>query len=128
MLTQPVASDAEAKQLLYLQACIKEGLRIHAPVTGLLDRIVPPEGDSFTGKSIPGGTCVGMSFYAIQRSKEVFGADAEMYRPERWLEAEDEQKYRMEKTLELVFSIGRYMCMGKTIALMELNKCVLEVR
>lgn len=127
-LTSPIASDLEARKLPYLQACIKEGLRICPPATGLLDRAVPAEGDSYEGRFIPGNTSIGTNNYAMQRSKEVYGADADFYRPERWLEAEGEQKYRMEKTQELVFNFGRYSCLGKTIALMELNKCIIEVR
>jgi cytochrome P450 len=51
--------DSEARQLPYLQACIKEALRLWPPVTGLLQKVVPPEGDTFNGIFIPGGTFIG---------------------------------------------------------------------
>ena len=51
--------DSEAKELPYLQACIKEGLRMFPPVTGLFDKVVPPEGDTVNGVFIPGGTEIG---------------------------------------------------------------------
>jgi cytochrome P450 len=51
--------DSEARQLPYLQACIKEALRLWPPVTGLLQKVVPPEGDKFNGVFIPGGTFIG---------------------------------------------------------------------
>jgi cytochrome P450 len=51
--------DTEARQLPYLQACIKEALRLWPPVTGLLQKVVPPEGDTFNGTFIPGGTFIG---------------------------------------------------------------------
>ena len=51
--------DSEARQLPYLQACIKEALRLWPPVTGLLQKIVPPEGDVINGISVPGGTFIG---------------------------------------------------------------------
>jgi hypothetical protein len=44
----PISSpiqDAEARKLPYLQAVIKEGLRIFPPVVGLMSKVVPPEGD-----------------------------------------------------------------------------------
>ena len=51
--------DSEARQLPYLQACIKESLRLFPPVTGLLQKVAPPEGDTINGKFIPGGTFIG---------------------------------------------------------------------
>ncbi|KAL9581929.1 MAG: hypothetical protein Q9212_003604 [Teloschistes hypoglaucus] len=126
-LTSPIASDLEARKLPYLQACIKEGLRICPPGTGLFDKITPAEGDSYRGQMIPGNTRIGMANWAMQRSQEIYGADANYFRPERWLESEGEQKLRMERTHELVFSAGRYTCVGRNIALIELNKAILEV-
>ncbi|KAL8632196.1 hypothetical protein Q9189_002106 [Teloschistes chrysophthalmus] len=126
-LTSPIVSDVEARKLPYLQACIKEGLRICPPGTGLFDKMAPAEGDSYRGQRIPGNTRIGMANWAMQRSQEIYGADANYFRPERWLESEGEQKQRMEKTQDLVFSAGRYTCVGRNIALIELNKSILEV-
>jgi cytochrome P450 len=57
-ISSPI-KDSEAKQLPYLQACIKEALRLWPPITGLLQKVVPPEGDTFNGTFIPGGTFIG---------------------------------------------------------------------
>jgi cytochrome P450 len=43
----------------YLQAVIKEGLRIFPPVAGLMSKEVPPGGDAFNGLYIPEGTKIG---------------------------------------------------------------------
>lgn len=57
-----IISDAKARQLKYLQAVIREGLRIYIPVVNIFARDIPPEGDTVTvdGKSIfiPGGTWI----------------------------------------------------------------------
>jgi len=57
-ISSPI-TDNEAKQLPYLQATIKEGLRICPPVSGLMDKEVPPEGDTVDGVFVPGGTKIG---------------------------------------------------------------------
>ncbi|KAK1511856.1 hypothetical protein CTAM01_00786 [Colletotrichum tamarilloi] len=138
---RPIISDAEARNLPYLQAVIKEGLRIFPPVAGLMAKQAPPEGDTWNGVFIPGGTRVGWSSWAMFRRPDVFGDDADEFRPERWLagQGEDakeedgtagaaEKKLReMEATIELIFSYGRYQCLGRPVALMELNKVLFEL-
>lgn len=57
----------------------------------------------------------------------VFGRDANIYRPERWIGLEPAQKRSMLSTAELVFGYGRWGCSGKPVALMELNKVFTEV-
>lgn len=120
--------DAEARQMPYLQAVIKEGLRIMPPAAGTFFKTVPPGGDVIDGKFIPAGTQIGSSPFGIHHSKELFGADAELYRPERWLEADAAQLAKMTNTVDLVFHYGKYQCLGKTVALMEFNKIFVEVR
>ena len=62
------------------------------------------------------------------RNKAVFGEDADMFRPERFIECHDEDtKARMFKVIDLSFGHGRWMCLGKALAWMELNKVFVEV-
>lgn len=49
-----VISSAKSRSLPYLQAVIKEGLRMWPPSTLPVLKVVPPEGDTFNGKFIPG--------------------------------------------------------------------------
>lgn len=124
----PVVTDEEARSMPYLQAVVKEGLRIHPPVVGLMSKEVPPEGDTFKGVYLPGGTKIGYCAWGIYRRRDIWGDDADEFRPERWLESPQEKLRLMESTLELVFGYGRWQCLGRNIALMELNKVFLEVR
>lgn len=57
----------------------------------------------------------------------MFGPDADLFRPERWLEVDEAQRTEMRRVAELVFGYGRWMCAGKVIAFMELNKVLVEV-
>ena len=126
-VSKPV-TDAEAKALPYLQAVIKEGLRIHPPVTGLMLKVVPPQGDNVLGYYLPPGTKIGYSAFGLFLNPKLWGSDAKIYRPERWLEGTAEERRRKENNLELVFGGGRSQCLGKTVAAIELNKVIVEVR
>ena len=57
-ISSPI-KDSEAKALPYLQACIKEGLRLFPPTSALLSKRVPPGGDTLNGVFLPGGTDIG---------------------------------------------------------------------
>lgn len=124
-LSFPVIQDSEAAQLLYLDACIKEGLRMWPPVVGLMSKVVPVGGATILGKFVPGGTGIGYSAWALHRKKETFGADAEIFRPERWLSGPGVAE--MNKTVDLVFGYGKNACLGKPIAQMEMRKTVAEL-
>ncbi|KAI2625690.1 cytochrome P450 [Hypoxylon sp. NC1633] len=124
------APDALALSLPYLNAVIKEALRIHPPVFSLAFKQVPPGGAKLDGVFLPGGTQVGHSHYGVGRSRKVWGEDAAMFKPERWLASDAAGKIRvkkMEEDLDLVFGHGKYRCMGQAIAMMEIRKSVFEL-
>ncbi|KAI9810480.1 MAG: hypothetical protein M1827_006256 [Pycnora praestabilis] len=118
-------SWAESQKLPYLDGCIKEAFRLH-PAAGLpLERIVPPGGADICGKHIAGGTIVGCSAWVIHRRKEVFGEDADVWRPERWLEGEgDKDRLKEMNGTMFQFGMGARTCIGKNISLLEIYKLV----
>ncbi|KAF2196241.1 putative benzoate 4-monooxygenase cytochrome P450 [Delitschia confertaspora ATCC 74209] len=118
--------DSEAQKLPYLQACIKEGLRIFPPITALRERVVPEGGDTLLGHYLPGGTNVGINM-AQSLLDPVFGADADVYRPERWLDQDPFRLEAMEKVHELVFGHGNTRCLGIRLAKMTLNKVLVTL-
>lgn len=125
-ISSPVR-DAEARTLPYLQACIRESLRFMPPAVGLFFKQVPPKGDTVNGVWVPGGTQIGNSVLGMHRSKKIFGPDADIFVPERWLTGDAESLARMTSTVDLVFHYGKWQCLGKPIALMEFNKLFVEV-
>jgi cytochrome P450 len=122
-----IISDAQARELPYLQAVIREGLRIFPAGPGTMSKVVPPEGDTINGVFVPGGTNIGHSVWSFMRSTEYWGQDATVFRPERWLEASPENRKQMENVADMLFGYGKYKCLGMNIALMELNKVFFEV-
>ncbi|KXS93740.1 hypothetical protein AC578_3108 [Pseudocercospora eumusae] len=89
-LSDPVTFE-EAEDCQYLQAVLWEGVRLYPAIGSPLARVVPPEGMMIDDKFVPGGNIVGSSGYIINRLVDVWGEDANEFRPERWIEADEEQ-------------------------------------
>ncbi|KAI0845522.1 pisatin demethylase [Daldinia vernicosa] len=119
--------DTESRQLPYLQAVIKEGLRTFPVVTATFFKKVPKGGDTISGYFVPEGTEVGHNVLGVMRAKKYWGDDADVFRPERWLEADESTFKMMEGVIETLWGSGRYKCLGRTIAQMELNKVLVEL-
>ena len=126
-LDDPVVSDHQASQLPYLLACIRESMRMIPPVFNMFQKLVPPEGDTINGNFIPGGTRIGACIFGILRSKKTFGEDADAFRPEPWLIEDGPQLSRMQKASDITFGSGKYLCLGKSIAMLELKKTLASV-
>lgn len=123
-----IVTYREIRTLPYLSAIIKESFRIFPQFVGLMEKQVPPGGDHTPdGRFLPGGTIIGASIVALLRDISVFGPDVETFRPERWLHCSEAEKLRMEQSVDLVFSGGRYTCLGKEVAIMEIYKVVFEL-
>jgi cytochrome P450 len=127
-----IVSDTEAKKLEYLRAVIHEGLRIHPPVTDEVPKVVPNGGDTVSVEGVevflPGGTNVGYCVLGLNRNKDIFGDDVNMFRPERWLIKDQGRLIAMKKATDLIFGYGKYQCLGKPIAWLEISKVIFEVR
>lgn len=88
---------------------------------------MPAEGDTIEGLFVPAKTEVYVNWIAMLLRKDIFGDDAEVFRPERYLECSEQRKVEMERTVEMAFGAGRYQCSGKQVALVEIYKVVFEV-
>ena len=78
------------KNLPYLNAVIKEGLRIHSTSGIGLPRVVPEGGMKIQNRFFEQGTVLSVPSYTIHRDVEVWGEDASVFRPERWFERADD--------------------------------------
>ncbi|KAL3255192.1 hypothetical protein ABHI18_008399 [Aspergillus niger] len=120
-LTRPYPQWSEVRDLPYLDACIQEAARLHPPFALPLERIVPRGGVTVLGHYLPEGTLVGGNPYVVNRHEATFGPDVEAWKPERWLNAEDDHKRLLEQSL-LTFGAGRRVCLGRHIGIFELKK------
>lgn len=69
----------------------------------------------------------------LHRDEKIFGKDPESYRPERWLPAKgkspDEENERIKRMDRYMFQFGggSHVCIGKNLALLEMNKVLPQI-
>lgn len=80
-----VVSFDHAQKLPYLQACIKEALRVFGPVPMGLPRVAPKGGLTIGDRHFPAGTTLSINPWVMHYSKEIWGPDAHEFNPDRWL-------------------------------------------
>jgi cytochrome P450 len=111
------------RKLPYLEACIKESARLKPSNNIMAERFVNSADTVIAGVSIPRGTIVAMNTAGLNTDSNIWGSDVEVFRPERWLEASEEQKVRMHRA-NLTFSAGKRMCLGMNVAWLEMKKVI----
>ncbi|SCO16221.1 related to pisatin demethylase cytochrome P450 [Fusarium fujikuroi] len=116
----------ETQQMPYLQAVIKETLRLH-PATGLpLERVVPKGGATISGHFFPEGSIIGINTWVQHRNQSIYGLDADIYRPERWLTTDEEQLSVMNRHW-IPFGLGSRTCLGRHISMLEISKLIPKI-
>jgi len=119
-ITFPISYE-QGQKLVYIQACLRETLRLTPAVTWSFPRIVSDGGETIAGRHFAGGTVVSMSPFVVHRRKEAYGDDAETFRPERWLETTEDEKRSMDHNL-LTFGHGPRICIGRNVSIAEITK------
>lgn len=113
-----VVSDSDIPNLPYLQAIVKECLRVHPPGPLLSwARLAIHDvhvGDHF----VPAGTTAMVNMWAITHDEKVW-SEPEMFKPERFI---DEDVSVMGSNLKLApFGSGRRVCPGKAMGLASVH-------
>lgn len=103
-------------KLSYLEAVVKETLRLYAPLPASEPR-QPPKDTQIDGYLIPAWTVVSMQPYSLHRNAEIFPEPLK-WDPERWL-GDSEQTKQMNRWW-WAFSSGGRMCIGMHLALAEM--------
>ncbi|KAI1005687.1 hypothetical protein K3495_g2529 [Podosphaera aphanis] len=107
-------------KLQYLDAVSKEILRVRPPVPQI-GRVAVRD-TTICGQYIPKGTGVVVHSWALNRCKYIWGADARLFKPERWLTGDGNGGAK--PLAYLTFGSGTRGCIGKGLAQGE-NKAVL---
>lgn len=124
----------DIRDLPYLDAVIRESMRMNPGIAMVFERVAPPGGYTLPdGRYIPARTKVGINPAVTGRDCGVFGEDVDVFRPERWLKQDDglegEEEYqgrhrRMRDTCDFVFGAGARVCMGRHLAMLEMKKLI----
>lgn len=132
-------SDLDSMQ--YLSALMKETLRFHPIVPGVIreagrDDHVPllypvklTTGDVITSLPVERGQQVFLSFIAYNRLKSVWGEDADVWRPERFLEKHDQKSQTHLGVISNIatFSSGIRSCIGWRFSVLEMQAILVEL-
>ncbi|XP_035915937.1 cytochrome P450 CYP12A2-like [Anopheles stephensi] len=117
----PLTPD-RMKNMPYLRACIKEGLRMYPPTSG--NGRCAGKNLVLQGYQIPKGVLVGMGQLVLQREEGYFTRPTEFI-PERWLSGEAAAGCPSAKEVHpfiyMPFGFGARSCIGRRLAMLEME-------
>ncbi|KAI1300895.1 cytochrome P450 [Xylaria venustula] len=121
-----IPAYSEVSKLPYLNVVVKEAMRIFPASNWPIERLVPTGGVTIAGMFFPEGTSVGCLPSVLHQNKQLYGEDADIFRPDRWLISDREQLRRMEAA-HMGFSRGRRVCLGQHIAVIQMKKVIATI-
>jgi cytochrome P450 len=109
----------DINNLRYIKAILDEGLRLHpsVPTDGKYTVAADVLPD---GTRVPAGTIVQFGPYSQGRCTDIWGPDAEEFRPGRWAERADRGEPPPSMYQYSAFNCGPRECLGKRLAQMEM--------
>ncbi|KAF4961547.1 hypothetical protein FGADI_171 [Fusarium gaditjirri] len=116
--------DVSSDQLEYLEAVVKEGLRVFPSIPMSLPRCVPEGGATVDGHWLPGGTIVSCQPYSMHRMDEEVFPRPDSFEPQRWLE---EKGSAERNRLFFAFSNGGRACIGRHLAIVEMKTLLRDI-
>lgn len=114
-----VVTDADVARMPYLQAVVKEALRVHPPGPLLSwARLASEDVHLSNGMVVPAGTTTMVNMWAITHDPNVW-AQPEEFKPERFLDADVDVR---GGDLRLApFGAGRRVCPGKNLGIVTVG-------
>ncbi|XBI87168.1 hypothetical protein VPH35_025298 [Triticum aestivum] len=121
--TPVIFEPEETKSLVYLTATLYETLRLYPPApvlrkTVAVDDIMP------SGHEVHAGDTIFISVHSMGRMEAVWGKDCLDYNPHRWLSDDGNNLRYVPSHKFLAFNSGPRMCLGKDIAVMQMNTVI----
>ncbi|CAH8362878.1 unnamed protein product [Eruca vesicaria subsp. sativa] len=111
--TTRLIQETDLPNLPYLQAVVKEGLRLHPPEP-IFERFFQ-EGCKVGGFYVPEKTTLMVNAYAVMRDPK-YWADPDEFKPERFLDTWQEEERKEQALKYIPFGSGRRGCPGENLA------------
>ncbi|KAF1321510.1 Cytochrome p450, partial [Globisporangium splendens] len=113
-------SMEDVQQLTFLEAALRESIRLN-PVVAMNARTALRDTTLHDGTFIKAGTRVALPHYAMARLTQVWGDDAEVYNPDRWIDPATGKLIEVSPFKFTAFLGGPRMCLGMKFALLEMK-------
>ncbi|EJP65064.1 Cytochrome P450 CYP528A4 [Beauveria bassiana ARSEF 2860] len=123
-------SYADALELVYTRAVIREAMRLYPVISMSLPRVVPLHGSGLqlSGLRIPPGATVGCNPVSLHRNEDICGPDPDKFDPRRWLAGSGTpDNIRALERYSLSWGGGSRTCPGRHVAEMIVLKCVVRL-
>ncbi|OSD01175.1 PAH-inducible cytochrome P450 monooxygenase PC-PAH 1 [Trametes coccinea BRFM310] len=133
-------SISDLDSMTYVQAAMKEVLRLHPIVYGQVreatrDDVVPlatpvktTTGEVVDEIPIPKGTSCFISIWGYNRLPQIWGSDADEFNPVRWIDQEKlGQTYAGVTSNLMTFSAGAQSCIGWRFSMIEMQVILVEL-
>lgn len=116
----------EVKHMVYTHAALCESMRLYPPVP--MDTKEAADDDVLPdGTVVKKGTLVTYHVYAMGRLESIWGEDWAEFKPERWLQKVESEKWKFvgkDSFTYPVFQAGPRVCLGKEMAFMQMQSVV----
>ncbi|KAI8818462.1 cytochrome P450 [Fimicolochytrium jonesii] len=109
--------------LPYANYVVKEGLRLSPAVRLLMRTSTKPV--TVLDHHFQAGTNFTVNVYHMQKSKAIWGQDAEQFVPERWEDSEKVKEVEASGAY-LPFGAGPMMCIGQKLAVLEMKMVLIR--
>ncbi|KAE8673088.1 Cytochrome P450 82C4 [Hibiscus syriacus] len=123
--TERWVEESDIKNLKYLQAIVKETLRLYPP--GHITRIREATQDChLAGYDVPKGTCLIVNLWKLHRDPRVW-ENADLFQPERFMTTESHLDVRGQNLESMPFSSSRRSCPAITFGLQVVHLTVAKL-